>query len=166
MKLAKYLFILFIGTFVYVVMSLTVGQNSMRCYRQLEEQKRIVTKQKVDIQNINTELQLELSALKNDRAVIAAYARKLGYVSEGEKLVKINGLKPSKSVLYETGTILRHTEPQFVSEKLCKISAICISIFFLVIMLIHDYKKGYITLFSKKNYTTINGIPVYDVPQI
>jgi len=157
--------VLFVSTFVYVALSLTVGQNSMRCYRQMEEQKRIVSKQKSDIQNLNTELILELTALKNDRAVIAAYARKLDYVTEGEKLVKINGLKPANNTVYETGSVIRHVEPQYVSEKLCKIASACAGLILLVLMLLSDIKNGYITL-GKKNYTTINGIPVYDVPQI
>lgn len=164
MKRAKYLLVLFIGTAVYVALSLTVGQNSMSCYRQMEEQKRIVTRQKTNIQNINTELILELTALQNDRAVIAAYARKLDYVVEGEKLVKINGLKPSKNAFYETGTIVRHVEPQYVSEKLCKIAAFCAGLIVLLLFLIKDFKNGEIG--RKKNYTTINGIPVYDVAQI
>ena len=124
MKRAKYLLVLFVTTFVYVALSLTVGQNSMRCYRQMEDQKRIVSKQKADIQNLNTELILELTALKNDRAVIAAYARKLDYVAEGEKLVKITGLKPANNTVYETGSVIRHVEPQYVSEKLCKAAGI------------------------------------------
>ena len=164
MKRAKYLLVLFVTTFVYVALSLTVGQNSMRCYRQMEDQKRIVSKQKSDIQNLNTELILELTALKNDRAVIAAYARKLDYVAEGEKLVKITGLKPANTTVYETGSVIRHVEPQYVSEKLCKIASAIAGLILFVFMLMGDVKNGNISF--KKNYTTINGIPVYDVPQI
>ena len=94
MNRAKYLSAVFLGTFVYVLLSITFGQNSLRCYSQLEEQKRLISRQTTDIQNINSELSLELTALQSDRAVIAAYARKLDYVSDGEKLVKITGLKP------------------------------------------------------------------------
>ena len=90
MKRAKYLTVVFVGTLVYVIMSLGFGQNSLRCYSKMEEQKRIVSKQKAEIQSINTELSLELTALKNDKAVIAAYARKMDYVSE--KLCKMCGI--------------------------------------------------------------------------
>ena len=89
MKRAKYLFIIFFGTLIYVLLSLTVGQNSLYSYTQMEEQKRIVSKKTNEIQNINSELEQELTALKNDKAVIAAYAHKLDYVSDDEKLVKI-----------------------------------------------------------------------------
>ena len=165
MKRAKYLTVAFVGTLVYVVMSLCFGQNSLKCYSQMEEQKRIVSKQKAEIQNINNELNLELSALKNDKAVIAAYARKMDYVSDGEQLVKITGLKPYQNALYDTGTVVRHTDPEFVPEKLCKMCGLCAAMLVLLILLIFDFKKGEFSLKrNKKEF--VAGIPVYNVPQI
>ena len=165
MKRAKYLTVLFVGTLVYVVMSLCFGPNSFKCYSQMEEQKRVVSKQKAEIQSINTELTLELSALKNDKAVIAAYARKMDYVQDGEQLVKITGLKPYQNALYDTGTVIRHIEPQFVSEKLCKMSAFCAAMLVLLVMLISDFRKGNLS-FTKSKKEFVAGIPVYNVPQI
>lgn len=166
MKFAKYLFVLLTATFVYVALSLTVGQNSISCYKAMEEQKRIVSKQKSDLQNINNELTLELTALKKDKAIIAAYARKLDYVADGEKLIKINGLKPVANTLYETGTVVRHTEPVFVSERLCKIAAICAGLLLLIIFLFYDYNAGAFAVEKESKITMIKGIPLYDVQQI
>ena len=165
MKRAKYLTVVFVGTLVYVAMSLCFGQNSLKCYSQMEEQKRIVSKQKAEIQSINTELSLELSALKNDKAVIAAYARKMDYVSDGEELVKITGLKPYQNALYDTGTVIRHVEPEYVSEKLCKMCGICAAMLVLLLMLIFDFKKGNIS-FANKKKEFVAGIPVYNLPQV
>ncbi|MBR5401533.1 MAG: septum formation initiator family protein [Treponema sp.] len=162
MKRAKYLTVLFAGTLVYVVLSLCFGQNSLRCYSQMEEQKRIVSKQKAEIQSINTELTLELSALKNDKAVIAAYARKMDYVSDDEKLVKITGLKPYQNALYDTGTVVRHQEPEFVSEKICKMAGITAALLVLLFMIIYDFKKGNIVLPSNKK-VPVTGVPVYKI---
>ena len=165
MKRAKYLTVVFVGTLVYVVMSLCFGQNSLKCYSQMEEQKRIVSKQKAEIQSINTELTLELSALKNDKAVIAAYARKMDYVSDGEQLVKITGLKPYQNTLYDTGSVIRHVEPSYVSEKLCKMCALCAAMLVLLLMIIYDFKKGNLS-FTKQKKEFVAGIPVYNVPQL
>lgn len=165
MKRAKYLFSILIGTVVYVLISLTVGQNSLRCYSQLEEQKRIISLRTTEIQNINSELQLELTALQNDKAVIAAYARKLDYVSDGEKLVKITGLKPAQTTLYDTGTILYHEQGVFLGEKYCKMIAAFFMIMSAVIMFMSDINNGNIS-FEHDHAEVIAGIPVYDLPQI
>lgn len=165
MNRTKYLFTVFIGTLVYVLLSMTVGQNSLRCYNQLENQKRIISKQASDIQNINSELKLELTALENDHAVIAAYARKLDYVSDDEKLVKITGLKPAQTTLYDTGTVARHEEPVYLSEKICKLLGIFFFGLSFVIMVLYDISAGNIE--TKKNRKPIvTGIPIYDVEQI
>ena len=104
MNRTKYLLSVLSGVLAYVLLSLSVGQNSLRCYKNLQEQKQLISLRTVEIQNINSELTLEHSALQNDKDVIAAYARKLDYVGEGEQLVKINGLKPAQNTLYDIGT--------------------------------------------------------------
>lgn len=165
MNRAKYLAAVFFGTFVYVLLSVTFGQNSLHCYNKMEEQKRLISRQTSDIQNINSELSLELAALQNDRAVIASYAHKLDYVSEGEKLVKITGLKPAQTTLYDTGTVLRHEDPEFISEKICKIIGLAFGLLSALIFLLYDISCKNIT-FGKNKKPIVTGIPVYDIPQI
>ena len=165
MNRTKYLAAIFLGTFVYVLLSVSFGQNSIHCYNQLEEQKRIISKQTSEIQNINSELTLELAALKSDRAVIASYAHKLDYVSDGEKLVKITGLKPAQTTLYDTGTVLRHEEPEFIPEKVCKIVGLGFALLFLIIFFLYDISSGNIVI-GKSKKPIVTGIPVYDLPQV
>lgn len=165
MNRTKYLSVIFIGTFVYVLLSLTIGQNSIKCYKKMEDQKRIVSKQATDIQNINNELQLELKSLKSDYTVIAAYAKKLGYVGDDEKLVKITGLKPAQNTLYDTGSVLRHEDPDFISERFCKIVALVISALWFIILLFYDINKGNVC-FKHEKKSMVAGIPIYDLPQV
>ncbi len=165
MKRAKYLFTIFSATLAYVLVSIAVGQNSIRCFNQMEEQRRVISKQTDDIQNINSELQLELTALQFDKAVIAAYARKLDYVSDGEKLVKITGLKPAQTALYDTGSVLRHEEPEFLPEKYCKIIGLFFGLLTFVILFLYDINVGNIS-FDKNKKPIVTGVPVYDLPQI
>ena len=165
MNRAKYLSAVFIGTFIYVLLSVTFGQNSIHCFNQMEEQKRIISRQTTEIQNINSELTLELAALKNDRAVIASYAHKLDYVSDGEKLVKITGLKPAQTTLYDTGTVLRHEEPEFIPERICKMAGLGFGLLFLIVFFLYDICAGNI-VFGKNKKPIVTGIPVYDLPQI
>ena len=165
MNRAKYLAAVFFGTFVYVLLSMTFGQNSLHCYNKMEEQKRLISRQTTEIQNINSELSLELTALQNDRAVIASYAHKLDYVSDGEKLVKITGLRPAQTTLYDTGTVLRHEEPDFLPERICKIAGLGFALLLLLVFFLYDVSKRNIVLGRNKK-PIITGIPVYDLPQL
>ncbi|MBP5519120.1 MAG: septum formation initiator family protein [Treponema sp.] len=162
---AKYLAAIFFGTFVYVLLSISFGQNSLHCFNKLEEQKRVISRQTSEIQNINSELSLELAALQNDRAVIASYAHKLDYVSDGEKLVKITGLRPAQTTLYDTGTVLRHEDPDFLPESVCKITGLCFAIMMAFAFLLYDLSRGEVS-FGKNKKPIVTGIPVYELPQI
>ncbi|MBQ8679549.1 MAG: septum formation initiator family protein [Treponema sp.] len=165
MKRAKYLFTIISATLAYVLLSVTVGQNSIKCFNQMEEQRRIISKRTDDIQNINSELQLELTALQFDKAVIAAYARRLDYVSDDEKLVKITGLKPAQTALYDTGTVLRHEEPEFLPEKYCKMIGLFFGFLTFMVLFLYDLNSGNI-VFDKNKKPIVTGVPVYDLPQI
>lgn len=125
----------------------------------------IVSKQTSELENLSHELELEKKALKNDKAVIAAYARKLGYAKEDEKIIKINGLKPYQAELYDTGSVVRHEEPEYISETFCKIVAICVGMIICILTFIYDLIKGNIS-FRKEENTYIAGVPVYDLPQV
>mgnify|MGYP000908857642 CR=1 FL=1 len=113
MKRFSFLLPAFAGTFIYVLLSLTGGQNSFWAEHQLENQKQILSLHTADIQKINNELTLEYIALQKDPDVIAAYAKKLGYVGENEKLVKITCTIPElsrnirKSFLFLSGCAKR-----------------------------------------------------------
>ena len=108
---------------------------------------------------------MELTALKNDKDVIAAYARKLDYVKEGEKLVKINGLKPAQTSLYDTGSVIKHEETKFLSEKMCKIISCFFGILSFILVFMFDSNKDFL-LKKKDKKSFVAGVPVYDLPQI
>lgn len=161
----KVLVAIFIGTFVYVAVAFVAGGNGILSYSKLEEQKKQITRQTEQIQNINNELNLEYTALLRDKDVISAYARKLGYVSAGEKLVKINGLKSSGNALYDTGSVLRHTDSECLPEKFCKVAGLVFFVLTMVLMVLIDINNGTFVLYRKKK-TIIQGIPVYDLQQV
>lgn len=161
----KILIAAFLGTLVYTSLSVFFGRNGIVSYRHLQQQKIEISRQTDIIQNLNNELNLEYTALLKDRDVISSYARKLNYVGEGEKLVKIKGLKPMQNRLYDTGTVLKRKTFSYFPENVCKL--ISFSVFFLsfLIMLLIDLSKGNITFRNKKT-DFVKGIPVYDLPQI
>ncbi len=164
MKKIKVLFAVFVGTLAYTVLSFIAGNNGILGYNKLVEQKKDIVRQTEIIQNINNELSLEYSALLRDKDVIAAYARKLDYVGDGEKLVKVNGLKPAQTELYDTGTILRKKNFSCLSEKTCKLCGLTFFLLTLTLMFLIDLNNGNISFGSKK--VLVKGIPVYDIKQM
>ncbi len=161
----KVLLSVFIGTLVYVLISFVAGDNGIVSYNKLNEQKKIVARQTELIQNINNELTLEYTALLRDKDVIAAYARRLDYVGNGEKIVKIKGLKAAETTLYDTGTVVRHKDYECLPEKFCKISALVFFVLAISLALLIDLNNGTLSMGRKKK-TVVQGIPVYDLQQI
>lgn len=153
------------GTLVYALVAFVAGANGVLSYNKLNEQKKSITRQTELIQNINNELSLEYMALLRDKDVIAAYARRLDYVGSGEKLVKVNGLKAGERALYDTGSVLRHTDSVCLSEKFCKACGLVFFVLSLTLMLLIDLSRGNITI-ARKKPTVIQGIPVYDLQQV
>lgn len=166
MKNVKYLVAVLIGVIVYVAMSSTCGRNGIWAASQLLEQKRAISANTQYIENINEELKLEKTAIQNDKDVIAAYARKLGYVSDGEKLVKIKGLGTLADISYETGTVIKAKEVKYVEEKVCKIVGVAAGVLCLILALFNDISKGNIHFHKRQHYEVVAGIPVYDVKQV
>ena len=153
------------GTLVYVVVSLTGGHDGLLAEKQLAQQKRVMSIHTAEIQQLNTDLSLEFTALQKDPDVMAACARRLGYVKQDEKLVKITGLPAAPVMQYNTGAVLKRHGIFFLPEWMCKVFGLTVFILSLIIILLFDYRHGII---GKKNrkYETLKGIPVYDVPQI
>ncbi|MFA6855688.1 MAG: septum formation initiator family protein [Treponema sp.] len=158
-----------LGTLVYTMLSFFVGRDGIWVYRQMQKQKWDISKRTASIQKINDELSLEYSALEKDKDVIAAYARKLDFVKSDEKLVKITGLRPSQTMLYDTGTVLKRSPVIYMSESACKAVGFAFFIVTLALMFLADYgKNGKIHFHTAKKAKDefIKGVPVYDVPQI
>jgi cell division protein FtsB len=157
------------GTLAYTLLSIFGGRDGIWVYRQLKEQKREISRRTAEIQKINDELSLEYTALEKDKDVIAAYARKLDYVKSGERLVKITGLRPSQTMLYDTGTVLKRDTVIYISESVCK----AVGFVFFVVTLLLLYLVGYGrngrmhgNASKKTKNEFMKGVPVYDVPQI
>ncbi|GMO12604.1 MAG: hypothetical protein Ta2A_22560 [Treponemataceae bacterium] len=126
----KLIFSACLGTAVYACMLIFFSNDGLSAYKSLEAQKYEISKQLNEITGTNNELYLQYNALKQDSDVIASYARKLGYVSDNEKLLKINGLKPLPDMVYDPGSMKTATKETFVSEYFCKTAGLLTGIVF------------------------------------
>ena len=154
----------FIGTLFYVLLSITFGREGFYVTRQLQKQKELLVQNTEKIQNITENLQLEKIAMESDKDLIASYARKLGLIRPGEKLVKINGLSIHESQIYDAGTVLHCQKVSYVPEWICKVTGLIAFVVSYVLFILYDIKTGYIDLPRKKQYESmVKGTQIYDM---
>jgi cell division protein FtsB len=115
----KFLFAVLSGTAVYVALSLVAGTDGIVASHQLEAELGAMAERTARLEALNTSLLTEHLALQHDPEVIAAYARKLGYVAPGEKLVKVQGFDDIAAAR-TSGTVLPRTIPAALPEWVCK----------------------------------------------
>lgn len=164
MKRFTLLFAAFLGTFVYVLLSRTGGRDGIWASHQLYKQKMELSVHAAEIQTINDELVLEYTALQKDPDVIAAYAKKLGFVGPNEHLVKITGLQAAPVSLYNTGVVLKREKIYSLSESVCKAAGTVVFLLVVIISALLHYSEELAQ--NKKEHTVIKGIPLYDLPQV
>ena len=148
---------------MYVCISLSGGKDGFFATSQLQEQKRILSGKTEEIQRLHDSLALEYTALEKDPDVIRAFARKLGYVQEGEKLVKINGLVTASDYVFDAGRAVKAVDPFYLPEWFCKLLGVMGFALVYGVELVRDLRHW---LFERKRSTAVKGIPVYDLPQV
>lgn len=148
-----------------MIFSFFVGKDGLWATEQLLSQKRYLSTHTANIEKTYEDLSIEKLALQSDLDVIAAYARKLGYIGQGEKLIKVSGLPTRDTQIYDPGTLKKHTEVKFIPDYICKLSGFFVFLLLLLIQILIDIKKGRLNLsFRKKQYVKIvNGTQVYDM---
>lgn len=160
---AKILISVSVGTLVYVLISFLGGQNGLWAMNQLEEQRQNISINKAEIEKINEELTLEYTALRNDMEVVAAYARRLGFVAEGEKLVKISGLPTYYTTMYDTGSIMRKTQIKFIPDWIAKVTGCVVFVLMLILLVLKDLSRGIpLVTRSKPSYEAGVSVGGYD----
>ncbi len=116
------------AVFVYVCISILGGQEGIWAYSQLQNHKIALAQHVSSLQIINEQLTIDANALSGDIDVLKAYAKKMGFVSDGEKLLKISGFADSPAFVYNAGTKLLRPSIVFIPDWLAK----CIGFFIFV----------------------------------
>ncbi len=152
------------GTLFYVLISFVGGRDGLWATSYMQEQQRHLRANESAIPQTHHKLSLEKVALQKDMEVVGCYAKRLGYVYEGEKIVKISGLTPQENQIYDAGTVLRHTESDFIPEKTCKGIGIIVFLCFYAILMLFDYARGALKLGAKKmRLAGSDGMTMYDM---
>ena len=110
--------------------------------------------------NLDLASEDEKKALEKDNDLIASYARKLGYVSEGEKIVIISGLPAVETQIFDPGTIMKHKPVEYIPESVCKLAGLFVFAIIYLVLTIADINKGYLHFNKKSKSSVTAGISV------
>jgi len=164
MKRYRFLSAAVVGMFFYVLISVLIGRDGVLAYNHQLQQKHILSARTESIQKINDALFLECTALEKDSDVIAGLAKKLGFVSDGDKIVKINGLSFDNEKIYDAGTPIKAVESDYLPEWTAKAFGLAVFAIVYLYFLSKDINRGGFK--RKKQSVFLEGIPVYDLPQV
>ena len=92
--------------------------------RQLESQREAVGANLDSLTLIRDDLDSRLKNLSADPDTISVYAHELGYVAEGERLIKLAGFAGGVDRAMATGQAIRITKPEHLPEWVCKLIAL------------------------------------------
>lgn len=120
MKRFQIILSVFIGTLMYSMLSFAVGPRGIWPMKQLLEQKDRLTANLGILYTLNESLDSHIQNLSSDRDTISIYAHELGYISEGEKLIKLAGFSGGIDRNLVAGNAISQNKPKFLPEWLCK----------------------------------------------
>lgn len=110
---------------------------------QLDKQRYELYGNMQNLQRLNNDLAVRMDALTKDSDVIASYARDLGYVNEGEHLVKLTGLENVSVYTLETGDPMKAASLISLPDWFCKLAGVLFgaAVFLLLSLMIRPGKK-------------------------
>lgn len=97
------------GFVAYAVCLFAAGPAGFSSMKRLEAEKERLALNLNELRTINESLALRVDALKGDRETIAIEGRRFGYLSPGERLVKVSG-RGSTERFMMAGRILKARE--------------------------------------------------------
>jgi cell division protein FtsB len=147
MKSLKFLLPVFMGTLVYTTLSICIGPRGMWAMKQLSAERQQLADNLESLHEINSDLDARFQSLSADPDAISVYAHELGYVYEGERLIKLAGFTGGIDRTFDCGSALSVSVPRFLPEWLCKFfgffTGFCSFLLFSFIITHrnHDYQK-------------------------
>lgn len=147
MKSLKFLLPVFAGIIVYTVLSVCIGPRGLWAMRQLAGERARLATNLDTLRTINEDLDARFQCLSADPDTISVYAHELGYVADGERLIRLAGFTGGIDRTFDCGTALSVNAPKYLPEWMCKFfgvfAGICSFCLFscIVASLNHDYQK-------------------------
>lgn len=129
----KYIVPIFIGTLVYCLLLLTVGPKGIWPMKQLEKEIAILTNNVVLLSNIEKELSIQVQNLTADPDTISIYAHEIGYIADGEKLIKLSGFTGGINRNITPGITVQRGLTLFLPDWTCKLFGLLAAVITIVV---------------------------------
>lgn len=120
MKRFKIVLPIFVGTLVYSALSFCIGPRGLWAMDQLALEKQKVAANLENLYLMNEDLDSRFQNLSADADTISVYAHELGYVANGERLIKLAGFTGGIDRNFESGAAIPVKAPEFLPEWICK----------------------------------------------
>jgi hypothetical protein len=120
MKCLKVVLPIFIGTLVYSALTMLAGPRGIWPMNQLNDEKSRIAQNLDSLYGIRDGLNSQLQNLSADPDTISVYAHELGYVAEGEQLIKLTGFSGGIDRQYAPGSAISIRKPAYIPEWVCK----------------------------------------------
>ena len=141
MQITKYIFALWAGVLLYSLLSVSFGAKGLSAQRQLEKELEKQEKNIETLKLINKRLTDVEYSLLFDEDTLLVYVREQGYAFPQERFVRIVGLGTNQQNLTNPGTVVTAATPQFFSNQVFRIIALCAGAATLICALIFDLLK-------------------------
>ena len=125
MRIFKYLLAVWTAIAVYTLFSFLGGPRGLPAYNYLLSERERQYSNLKDLGIINEELEKNRNNLIYDHDTLLVHARQMGYGYENERFVRIVGLGSIKNTPEVTGKVYTVQNPEFISDKIIKIAALC-----------------------------------------
>lgn len=125
MRCFKYLIGIWTAIAVYSLFSLLSGPRGISAYNQLLSERDMQWSNIKELAFLNEELERAQKNLIYDQDTLLIHARQIGYAEEDEQFIRIVGLTSSKNTFMTTGKIYFTGNPDYISDKIIKIAALC-----------------------------------------
>ncbi len=109
------------GVFVYCVFSILLGPRSIWSMAQLEAERDKILANLESLYDINSELDARVKNLSADKDTIAMHAHEIGFVFEGERLVRLAGFSGGIDRKLSAGVPISAKTPASLPEWICKL---------------------------------------------
>jgi len=141
MKVAKYIFALWVGVLIYASLTIFLGARGLSAQYQLDRELKRQEENIGTLELIRNQLEDVKGSLMYDEDTLIVHIREQGYASPREQFARIVGLGTNQNNLTNQGSVIIAAEPQYFRNQIIKIISLSVGIAVLVCAATFDFLK-------------------------